>query len=493
MNNRFLALIISLVMLFSLCACSGETTDKPVAVDDMTQHVNIRWMIRCSEPEGFDEVMERANEYLNEKLNVTLNLECIESGDFDQKVQLALSSGEEVDIVWTSSWSNQFEPNVAKSAYLALDEYLELPELESLKNYYSDEIWGAASINGKIYGMPVEQVLYNQSGRSFMKEISEKYGLTDRIREMSYVDSETHGSMEDIEEIYDIIRAGEPDDYAITVDKAYKTFTDQPSTINGYKIVDGKVDVDLEKEEGLEIAIRAKRWNDKGYFPADIATLSDVSGYKSQGKVYSSYYRYLPGSEAKHRMSNTYDIIHIPTDNKFLSRTGIQTTLNAIPISCQNPVRALKLLELMHTDAYLMNLICYGIEGRDYTVDTENPKRMNRDAGGYYVPEYLVGSQFLALLSPGYEDGVWEQTKAENEAATCDPYIGFSFDSSSVESEISQCSAVNSEYSAILGYGLAEDPEAMFYEKEKKLELAGRQIIIDEIERQLGLWMEKYE
>ena len=64
--------------------------------------------------------------------------------------------------MWTSGWANKFEPNVSKGAYLPLDEYLDLPELAGLKALYKDEVWGAASVNGKIYGVPVEQVLYNQ-------------------------------------------------------------------------------------------------------------------------------------------------------------------------------------------------------------------------------------------------------------------------------------------------------------------------------------------
>ena len=64
----------------------------------------------------------------------------------------------------------------------------------------------------------------------------------------------------------------------------------------------------------------------------------------------------------------------------------------------------MKLLELMHTDKYLLNLICYGIEGRDYTKDPNDENRMIRDSGGYYISEYLVGNQFLAYLVPSYED-----------------------------------------------------------------------------------------
>ena len=107
----------------------------------------------------------------------------------------------------------------------------------------------------------------------------------------------------------------------------------------------------------------------------------------------------------------------------------------------------------------------------------------------YYIGEFKIGSQFLAYLVPSYEDGVWEETKRQNEESRIDEYIGFAFDTTSVESEISQCSAVNSEYDKILKFGL-DDPDIIFPEREEKLQLAGKKIVMDEIQRQLDIWLE---
>ena len=87
--------------------------------------------------------------------------------------------------------------------------------------------------------------------------------------------------------------------------------------------------------------------------------------------------------EGKWKISYGYDITSIPTDDPFLSRAGVQTTMTAISRTSKNPVRALKLLELLHKDPYILNLLCYGLEGRDYTKDPENPNRMVRESGSY--------------------------------------------------------------------------------------------------------------
>ena len=123
----------------------------------------------------------------------------------------------------------------------------------------------------------------------------------------------------------------------------------------------------------------------------------------------------------------------------------------------------------------LLNLICYGIDGRDFTRDTENPKRMTKNTD-YYISEFMVGSQFLAYLSPSYENGVWEETKKENKAADIDHNIGFSFDRSVVETEISNVSSAGKEYAG-LGSGLYDNYEEMYLESREKIKLAGSDII----------------
>ena len=492
--TKILSLVICLALALSLCACGGnETKQSNLMTDDESEHVNLTWMVRNSQPKGFDEVIAAANEYLGEKLNITLNLQCIEPGDYESKVQLALASGEDVDIIWTSDWANDYPGNSNKGAFLALDEYLELPELQGLKNYYGEHLWDAVRINNKIYGVPVEQMFHVQEGYRFHKGIADKYeGVEERIRNLAWVDDETHGTMEELEEVFDIVRAGESSDFSIAT-ASFDTFKNKHTVIAGYELIDDKVYV-MSDEEEVELCANHRRWNEKGYFPADVATNDNLEAYQKAGKVFTRYNRYFAGVEERyHGGPHDFDAIIIPTSDMVLTREGIQSTINAISLNCKNPVRALKLMYLMHTDEYIMNLLSYGLEGRDYTKDPENPKRFTKNGDGYYLPEFLIGSNFLCYLYPTYDDDTWDQIRHENETAKVDKYIGFDFDRSNIESEISQVSAVDGEYGKILGFGLDADYESLYYEMDKKRDLAGRQIIIDEIQRQLDEWLATQE
>ena len=486
--QKIIAMLLCLVMLGSvLCACGDKDggNNGTKVVDDMSVRKNIKWYISYSQPERFEEVMAKANEYLGEKLNITLDLQCIESGDYANKMQLALSAGEEFDLVWTSNWKFDYESNVSKGAFQELDQYLELPELKDLKDFYSEGIWGAATVGGKIYGVPMEQVLYNQKGISFKKSYLDKYGFTDYYNQVK--------DWEDLEEIYDTIAQGEASDptFAITTSNQKDYFIPEVTQVTGdYTlgqtfIIDGKVT--SRSDEYEDYYRRMRKWNQKGYFPEGIAT-AETDNIVTLG----GYTRYLPGAEGKAAIRNKEPTIVIPSSEPFLGRNGVQSTLTAVSATSEDPIRALKLLHLMHTDEYIMNLICYGIEGEDFVRDPENPKRMTRPEGtdAYYVQEFMIGSQFLVYLVPSYEDGVWEETKAGNEAATVDPNIEFSFDPKPVESEISQISSISQEYKKIFEFGLM-DPDVSIDEYKKKLDLAGYQEIMAEIQRQYDDWKAK--
>lgn len=487
---RLLSALVCAVMLAScLCACgSGKDKDgnsANIIADNPDEHVKLVWYIQQTEPQGFKEVMEEANKQLKEKLNITLDLRCVEPGDYNSKMQLAAASGEEFDLEWTSPYTNNYQTNAIKNAFMDITDYLETDELKYIRNLYRDAIWDACRVNGKIYAVPVEQVIYNQDSILFMEEYMKKYNINPY---------EKLKSKDDLEDIFDIVQAGEPglimtvSDYGIWVEKG----TAMPGgwSIDKNGIVTNFTDRPGDRpERDLENSKRMRKWYEKGYFPVDIATLTDTESYYTQGKILTQYQRYLPGVEGKARIRRGYNVNIVPVSNKIIERDSVQSTMTAVSFTSKHPMRALKLLQLLHRDADFLNLICYGIEGRDYTKDPDNPKRMNRDSGAYYISEFKIGSQFLAYLVPSYEDGVWEETKAENEAADIDPNIGFSFDRKPVETEISNVSAVNAEYKG-MKYGLYEDVEGTYNERLEKLDKAGMYIIKEEIERQFKEWQE---
>ncbi len=473
---KLLALVCCLSLV--LCACNPSGAPEANMEDDMSKEVTLKWYIMAQTPTGSDEVLAKVNEYLKEKINAKLDLVFIQPGDYKQKTQMIMAANEEYDLMWMATGYN-YRDNAAKGAFFDLDELLD--KVPELKAFYPDSVWDATRIGGKIYGVPDNQVLYSQDGLWFNKAMTEKYGMTETI--------ENAKSWDDVAKAYEAIKTNETD--VIPLRSGNPNIFDNRKTveIEGYTLGDdgkffNKMPQDMPNYKKM------REFYQKGYFPADVATMTDETSLIKAQKIYSRYSRQLPGVSGKFKIQNNYDVINIETNEPLLNRGGIQSTLTCVSSTSKNPVRALKLVNLMNTDKYLFNLMAYGIEGKNYVKDPNNENRIIREGEGitpYYVAEYLIGNQFLAYILPSYEDDVWEETDRMNKEAAVDPNIGFDFDPVPVQSELSQINAVKAEYDGVVTNGL-EDPEVSIPAYMEKRKTAGEEKVIAELQRQYDEW-----
>ena len=93
------------------------------------------------------------------------------------------------------------------------------------------------------------------------------------------------------------------------------------------------------------------------------------------------------------------------------------------------------------------------------------------------------GNQFNGLLLENQEDGVWEEPRQMNEDAVKSPMIGFVPNTDPIANELANITNVNSEYGARKGYG-TEDASVWWDEYIEKLNQAGEQKILDELQKQ---------
>ena len=474
-GKRLAALALAGAMALSLCACGKGGNGGTAGKDDMSEEVTLKWYIMAQEPAGFDRVMEEANKYIKEKLNAKLELTCIPSGDYQQKTSMILASQEEFDLMWVNV--AYYESNVTKGAFVQLDDMLKntTPELNKL---FEDGVWEATKVDGKIYGVPMLQVLYDQPGIWFIKSIVDKYNLP----------VEDIKSAADLTPIYQMVKDNEASDIIpirSTVDGAFMSYmTSVPDT--GF-FIDENGKVTNRREENIAGKKVMQEWYQKGFFPADVSTLTDEASLIKAGKIFSRYSRQLPGVSGKFKISNGYDVVNVETREGVISRSGVQSTMTAVSATSKHPERAMKLLELMETDKYLFNLMAYGIEGQDWEKDPSDEERIIRDSSAYYVPEYLIGNQFLAYILPSYENTVWKETEEKNAEAKADPNNGFCFDRTPVETELVNLQSVSSQYANQLSYSdiPLEETYALIDEKQK---LAGIDKVKEEIQAQYDAW-----
>jgi len=455
----------------------AETTGTPapaVETQKPLDPVTLTWYFRNSEPNNAAAVLKKANEIIQSAINATLDFKFINPGDYDTKMQLAMSSGEKYDIAFTSSWANNYLNNVSKGAYLPLDDLL--TQYPDLQNLFQQQVWDAVKVGGKIYGVPNNQIMADQPGLWFKKDLVEKYKL-----DVASIDS-----LAKLTDALQTVKTGEPDMAAIFKGIPGTAFRDFTPMVEDFYIDTKDWTVHDQQAALLDNYKVMRDWYQRGFFPQDIATLKDDLPLMKSGKVFSRYNRQNPAAQKSIETNYGFEIVNLATGPAVIARGAVQSTLNAISVTSPNPERAMMLINLINTNKELFNLLKFGIEGQDYKKLSDNVIEPIKD--GFSLPGWMLGNEFNSYLLASQPADVWEQTKILNDTATVDPLIGFSFDRTNVENEIAQLGAITTEYvNTILVNGLA-DVDTTFQAMQDKRKAAGMDKVMAEIQKQLDAW-----
>ena len=503
--KKLIALLLALVMVLGMVAC-GKTdapaadapaadapaADAPAAdAPAEREHVTLKWYVAHAGPQADTAaVLEEVNKYLTEKLNCSLELVESDFGTYTDKMQMVIGSQEEFDICWTSHWCNNFYSNIAKNAFLELDELVATyaPEMQALVPQGG---WDACKVNGNLYGVPSMQIWAMTNCVGINIDVAAEYGLPTE---------DFDWTLDEMEAFLAAYKADHPDEYPLGVNSqgnlSYNTFNIGYDELAG-RHIPGVVMLDdesltvvnqFELPEVQAFYQRMYDWAQKGYIRPDAATVLDANADMKSGMhvaVYGGTYK--PEPAANQIASLGTEVVFGKLSGSYLTTSGITATMNAISRTSKHPERAMEFLNLLNTDPYLYNLITQGVAGVHYEDLGEGYIRAIEGSG--YAPnaDWMFGNQFLAYLKEGQDPTDWIETEKLNANSTPSVAMGFVFDSVPVQSEIAAVSAVIGEYEAALSTGVL-DPNEYLPEFLEKLEQAGSDVIIAEIQSQLDAW-----
>lgn len=500
MKKRVVAALMAALMCIGLAAGCGNQEEPSTGGDDANEEENpgneetpddtdgdteepvtVRWLVPAVVEEGEDHdlVMEDLNKKLVERINVELVLDMIPSAEYADKVKLASTSNEEFDLMFTSSWLNPFVDNVASEALLPLDDLVAEYGQEMMASM-PDWLPTAGTVDGVLYAIPNQQIIAEQRGVAVQKEYADKYGLDIT-------------SMEDISELYpflDEIAANEPTLFPIDPRQPLVISQNYEAIVSNAVYI-RRGDANMELVSYADIVAEQdkmdKEWYDKGYVREDIVTVTDNSADVKANRYASSIQTYKPGLEAELTMNWGKEYIAIPLEGSYVAAGGGNSTMTAVNVNSKNPEAAIQLLNLIYTDKEIFNELLFGIEGTHYTKTGDNSvEPVENSKYNYGGAAWVFGNQFLAYTLPGQAEDVWEQTAQLNEEAEVSPLRGFTFDPANVQAEIAQISAVVAEYNNM--QYVAEDIEAFSAEKAERLEQAGIDTVMQEVQTQLDAW-----
>ncbi|MEK8127154.1 ABC transporter substrate-binding protein [Paenibacillus filicis] len=486
----------------ALSACSGDNSPKgskgePAAGktgEGGEKPVELTWYYPqwVTYPD-LKNVEAEINKITTAKLNTTIKLMPTDGGSYEQKLNTMVAAGEQFDIAWTSFWMFNYAQNARRGAFLELGPMLDNTAPE-LKKTFPDIVWEALKVDGKIYGILNYQTITNKEGFVIQKRFADKYGL----------DPKTINTIKDIEPFLMKIKENEPDIIPFAMTRA-GNFENMKTTYNNVEYISNEAIVGIYRDDAQtkvfdviqspgykEYLTLMSDWYKKGLINKDAPTVKALDDRKKTGQLAVTFHNVLkPGKEVEEKIaSGGQDIVIVPTTEPFVGTNTIIQSMQSISKTSRNPERALKFLNLLNTDKELLNLICYGIEGKHYNRVSSNTVKLIENSGYSPNQTWVFGNGFLADLQEGQSQAVRDQTLKENREAKPSPILGFTFDPEPVQTEIANIQAVNDEFGPPLNTGAASVDQklAEYIEKRKK---AGIDKVVAEVQKQLNAWKQK--
>lgn len=506
MNKKMKALAFLLVGIMSvgtMTACSSteeepvseenqETTQKPQEEkkeeekkegEKKEETVNLVWWTIGTEPKELAAVNEELNKYTEEKIGVTVDIKYASWGEYGEKLSKIVQSGESYDMAFGAGISN-YTDLVSKGYFADLSQIVPTAA-PTLWDFIPKELWQGVTLNNQIFGVPA----YKDSAQSqywvWDKELVERLGI----------DYESINTLEELEPALKKIKEDDPSKYPLVIHGA--------EGINGFMSSINRIDTFLSKPEvgvkydgdtptvispweqdyvmdNLRIL---HKWFNEGYINPDAATLTETPKYRpvfgAQG---------YPHADADWTVSSGYPVVSHMYYGPAYSTGSIQGSFIVVSEASKYKEEAVKFIELINTDAYVRNLIAFGIEGQNYEKTGDNTIKILNDR--YQVPAYSQGTFFNMYVTDPAPAEKWTDLQKHMEKAFSSPALGFTFDTKNVQNQIAACANIYDKYNSSLITG-SVNPDEVVPKMLEELNKAGYQEIIAEAQAQLDAYLAK--
>lgn len=451
-------------------------------------------------PAGIDRINEALSEHTRETLGVDVELMIIDSAAYSEDMKLMLSSGEQVDIFSTCGPGYMTCVNNGYTLDFEEDDIFQTYG-KGIQEKVRAEYLDACRVGGVLYGAPpIKDYAIQTSavciGQEYLDAIGYDYDAAEKD-DLGYAKVD----WDEINKIFAQIHEAFPDKYVMAIQDNELTQGSTVDNIGGDyygTLLDPvnslKVENVYESDVFKEWCERAYEWNQNGYISKDAMT--DKTG--ASAKVKSGAYMAMmacckPGYETQitgecGRSMKVFDV-----GESFMSSSSVSSFPWCINQNTDDPVAAMQVLDALYTDSVVENLICWGQEGVEYTVNDEGTinyaEGVDANNSEYYPNVlWMMPNPYVAHVWEGDSLDIGQQMSDFNDnCPNKSKALGFTWDNSDYSAEFTALQNAYDQYGLIAVYGF-EEPEKAIAELNEALKAAGLEEYMAAKQEALDKW-----
>ncbi len=444
-----------------------------------------------TEPKDMALIQDAISKITKEKINATVKIMPIAFGNWQQQMNLMLSSGENLDLLVTFG-AQGYATQAVTGKLAELDDLIEGESAAGIREALEPAFLNAPRIDGKLYGVPTVRDLASNFGYVMRKDLVDKYNIN--INEIKTLD--------DVEKVLKTIKDNEPgltplapggagNNGLLTGYNAYDLLGDSIGVMMDFNTL--KVENLFETPLYADLLGKFRNWYKQGYVLRDAATNTvGANQLVKANKAFSYLGNMKPGFAAQESRAAGTEMVTVELLPATSSTSNVTGIMWSIAQNSKNKERAMMFLNMLYSDEEVVNLIDWGIEGKHYekVSDTMIDFAAGVDAtNSGYMPnwDWMTGNQFKSHIFKGNDENIWTQMASFNNESQKSKALGFNFNVDAVKTEYTAVTNVLNQFRVGLETGTL-DPEKVLPEFNSKLKAAGIDKIIAEKQKQLDAW-----
>ena len=474
---------------------------------DLADTENIVLYVLGDRPADMDRVLDEVNQkYLLPNLNSTLEVNFLNWSDYQTKYSLILAGGEDVDLMYTSSWCYYNEES-GKGAFRELDDdfiqkyfpytYAEQPEVS----------WEQAKIGGKIYGVPKGAATFsNYDFIAVRQDLIDKYNLTmpkdwetfkqylyelaDIQKETGVIPLNTNANRNQTTKLY--MQTQGYYNFVEGYDYIYQSHG--KDELPGWDAITYLYTSDLYEQYVKEMAEMAEA----GIWSKDaINDTNDSTAYFENGTSGAIAWNRAvidAGQKLEAAGLGTFAACDVSPDIH-MARGLYNGDMIAIATNSKHPERAALVLDYMKSDVDLNRTLLGGIRGVHWDLNDQGQRQVLDEASNYSWNSWAWA---LNRADEPVLEGTDERELAIEqgiESRELHPVAaGFTFDSTPVSTELSVVNSIVDEYEMSFALGIyGSNTEAKLQEFRDKLNAAGLDKVTEEMKKQYDAFAAEHQ